>query len=119
VKQTHCLQAKLAVEANKTWSDEAIRDNAAALAAAELAWVMTDKGLKISASTAATGKVWDNVPGGRTDAIFAFSSTAAWNPNDNIALSASFAYTNQASSPSTFSWDGYRVLPQVRATLKW
>jgi hypothetical protein len=108
-----CHYANIALAVGQTFSDVTSLQNANLAAAATLGERFNHTDFVLSITGTATGKTFENVPGGRQDLLLQIGPTLTYTPSQYIQASLPVTYNQNYSSVSAAAWHGVVVQPTL------
>jgi len=120
-KDGYCHFVDLSLTVGQTFSDLSSQQNANVAVSVAPGWRIRNTDWKLTLPTTVTGRVYEDVAGGRQDALFQVGTTLAWAPPPfidasvatSVAFSLSATYNQNFSNVSKNAWHGIVVLPTL------
>ncbi len=117
-----CYYADMSVTLGQTISDTPAQDNTNIAVSVTPGWRIPDSDWKLTLPVTATGRAYENVAGGRDDALLQVGPSLGYAPPSfydrlgagyTVSFSVSATYNQNFSTVAKAAWHGYIILPTL------
>jgi hypothetical protein len=113
LQPSYCYFANISVTAGQTFADVPTLQNANIALSGTVSKRFNNTDWVLSLAGTATGKDFENVPGGRQDLQLQLGPQISFTPSKCVSFSLSVSYYRNYSTLATAVWDGFIVQPQL------
>jgi hypothetical protein len=109
----YCYYMDIAVTVGHTLSDQAALQNTNFALSTTFGDRIDQTDLVLALVSTVTGKVYENVPGGRNDVLFQIGPKLQYTPNKSVNASLAITYNQNYSTLAIAAWHGWVIQPTL------